>query len=91
MIVAFFGADSLTTKLPISPGSSPAATERTEVELSAGGRFFSTYVEEYQQATAAVVSLSITAAAADVWMMQTVALKPSGIVHNKTGLAAIGP
>jgi hypothetical protein len=77
MLVAFYGSDSGATKLPITPDSSPAATERSAAEGTAGGRFYSTYVQEYLQTTAAAQALDITAPSADIWMTQIVALKPA--------------
>jgi hypothetical protein len=89
MIVAFYGADSGSTKLPISDDASPDATERAETEQNSGSRFYSTYVQEYLQATAASQALDITAAGAEVWMTQIVALRPGGAVAPLNTVAPV--
>jgi hypothetical protein len=75
-IVAIHGIDINETKYPATPDASPAATERLEAINS--GNFQQLYVQDYDQATAASVSLDATFSnAAAIWMNWIGAIAPA--------------
>jgi len=74
MIVAAIGTDQTTTRLPISPDTSPVANERVEVESAV---FVSAYGQDYLQGTAAAISLDATTTGVAEWIAFTVAIAPS--------------
>jgi hypothetical protein len=75
-IVAIYGCDINESKYPATPDASPVATERIEGQNSGG--WTHVYVQDYDQATAAAITLDATFSnAATTWVNWAVAVAPA--------------
>jgi hypothetical protein len=74
-VVAIYAVDTSTTPYPATPDSSPAATERIEAFFSTPNQ--SIYVQDYDQATAAALSLDATFTASQAHIVYALAISPS--------------
>jgi hypothetical protein len=74
-IVAIYAVDTSTSPYPATPDSSPAATERIEAFFSTPNQ--SIYVQDYDQTTAAAVSLDATFTTTPAQITYALAISPS--------------
>lgn len=84
MVVALFGAEPDSSSQAGTPDSSPAATERVD---ECNGTTGFVYIEDYVQATAASINLSVGLSTADTTAEMILALRPG----DPAGSALPGP
>jgi len=87
LIIQFIGSDPGTGAYSSTPDASPVGTETFDAKESTGGSLAYTYIQRYQQTTAASLALDATMATADEYQVIQVAICEQATVYTETGLA----